>query len=826
METNQINFFWLIFCAGLVFLMQAGFLVLETGLTRNKNNINIGLKNLSDFALSTMMYWLVGYGLMFGQSRFGLIGTSKFLYSIESDLFEPAFFIFQVMFCGTAVTIISGTVAERMRFGAYLLIALIVSTIIYPIYGHWVWNGIFYTEANGWLAQLGFVDFAGSTVVHSIGGWLALALGILIGPRLGRFPKDGAPQKIPGSNISVASLGVLLLWVGWIGFNGGSTLALNRQVPFVLLNTIIAGSAGLVTAMGISYLIYNRISVALTFNGSLAGLVAITANAHVVSTAEAVVIGGIGAGIMVAFTILLERRKIDDVVGAIPVHLGGGVWGTLAVGIFGSLQELGTGLSRIEQIGIQSLGIGVGFIWAFVLCYFLFSIINRFFPLRVTAYAENIGLNVAEHNAKTPMVDLVTVMEKQAASNDLSLRVPVEPFTEIGQIAQRYNQVINSLEETVKRNNIIIQSTYEGIVTFAAENWQVTSLNPAGCQIFGFEQYSDVVGRPVYTYFEGVDRSNILMTVNLIQDSKRPAEATGIRVNGEHFPVEMTISKIEINNVVSFNAIFRDISKRKEIEANLSSARDKAIEASQLKSQFLATISHELRTPLNAILGMAEMVELGIYGDVNENQKRALSQIMLSTNTLESLVNELLDQAQLESGQLKIIKGTVNLRTLISRTQESLSILADAKGITLTSTLSDQLPEIIIGDEMRLVQIITNLVGNSIKFTDTGYVKVDITPFGASFWEIKVTDSGIGISAADQDKIFEAFRQTSDVVTRDRGGFGLGLAIVKQLVHLMNGKIQLNSVLGRGTEFIITLPLEIQNPEHGTSQIHDKAEVK
>ena len=395
---NSVDVLWIMLCAALVFVMQAGFLCLESGLTRRKNSINVAVKNLADFCLTTIVFWLFAFGLMFGPSWFGWVGTSEFsLDFLDIDPFYGSFFIFQVMFCGAAVTIMSGAAAERMRFSSYLIATFVVSAVIYPVVGHWAWAGLDTGDANGFLNSLGFVDFAGSTVVHSVGGWVSLALLLIIGPRLGRFGADGKPQHIRPSNLPLATLGTIFLFIGWIGFNGGSTLAFNNQVPLIVVNTVIAGSIGAISAGLLGYAVQKRLNVTQFMNGCLAGLVAITANCFAVTTPVAALIGLVGGMIAIGVEEFLEFMKVDDAVGAIPVHLGAGIWGTLAVGLYGDLEILGTGLTRIEQIGVQLLGIGVAAIWAFGLTYIILKLIDRIHRLRVSAEHEEIGLNLSEH---------------------------------------------------------------------------------------------------------------------------------------------------------------------------------------------------------------------------------------------------------------------------------------------------------------------------------------------------------------------------------------------------------------------------------------------
>ncbi len=447
MDTSLTDIFWVLICAGLVFLMQAGFTCLESGLTRSKNSINVAIKNISDFGISTILFWTFGFALMFGTSLSGWVGSTGFIFSLDNGPWLNAFFLFEIMFCATAVTIVSGATAERLRFSSYIIISIILSGLIYPVFGHWAWGGIQTGTLSGWLGKAGFVDFAGSTVVHSVGGWVSLAVLLVIGPRTGRFLPDGAHMKINGSNLPLSVLGVLLLWIGWFGFNGGSTLAMNDQVAAIVTNTFLAGASGTMVTLTIGWIIRKQADAELVIFGSIAGLVAITASAHAVNTVSALAIGGIGGTVMLGVEYLLDYLQIDDAVGAIPVHLGAGVWGTLAVAIFGKEEILHTGLNRGEQLLIQASGIGVCFLWAFGTSYGLFLLTNRFFPLRVSLDDEYIGLNVSEHGATTELHDMFSTMDSQARTGDMSLRVPVEPFTEVGQIAKRYNWVMDALQK-------------------------------------------------------------------------------------------------------------------------------------------------------------------------------------------------------------------------------------------------------------------------------------------------------------------------------------------------------------------------------------------
>ena len=446
MEQQQsLDILWILVCTGLVFLMQAGFLFLEAGLTRAKNYINVALKNLVDLGFAIALFWLFGFGIMFGVTQGGWWGNSHFLLNFaDSPPLLSAFFLFQATFAGTAVTIISGAVAERMRFQAYMAIVFICS-LLYPLYGHWVWGGG-YEGDPGWLGAMGFVDFAGSTVVHSFGGWAALAILIIMGARIGRFNEDGTPNKITPTNLPMSMFGGLILWFGWIGFNGGSVLAFNGDVPGVIANTMIGAAGGLVVAFVVGWFKEGYPHPTSALNGSLAGLVSITANCHAITSVQAVIIGAIGAIVMLVLEDAILKWKIDDAVGAIPVHLGGGIWGTLAVGIFADLETLGTGLTRTEQITTQLIGIGVAAVVAFVLMYVLFWIVNKVSPFRVPPDDELMGLNVSEHRAGSELMDMLETMQYHSETGDLSKEVVADAYTEVGQIARQYNHLVDYLQ--------------------------------------------------------------------------------------------------------------------------------------------------------------------------------------------------------------------------------------------------------------------------------------------------------------------------------------------------------------------------------------------
>jgi Amt family ammonium transporter len=390
-QTN-LDYVWTLVAAALVFFMQAGFAMVEAGFTRAKSAVNIMMKNLMDFSMGSLFFWAFGFGIMFGASKTGWFGTTGFFlsdYTFGEDPWVLAFWMFQCVFAATAATIVSGAMAERTKFTGYLVYSAALCAFIYPIFGSWAWGSLL--NGNGWLEGLGFIDFAGSTVVHSVGGWAALAGAVVLGPRLGKYGKDGKTKAIPGHNIPLAALGVFILWLGWFGFNPGSTTAGITDIAMIFVNTNLSAAGGAVAAMLTSWIIFKKPEIGMSLNGALAGLVGITAGCANVSPSSSIIIGLI-AGVLVVFSVLFfDRIKIDDPVGAISVHGVCGAWGTLAAGLF-NIEGV-----TAKIIGVQLTGIGAAFIWAFGAAFILFKLIDMTIGLRVSEEEELIGVDIVEH---------------------------------------------------------------------------------------------------------------------------------------------------------------------------------------------------------------------------------------------------------------------------------------------------------------------------------------------------------------------------------------------------------------------------------------------
>lgn len=530
MEELQINlnFVWTIMAAALVFLMQAGFASLEAGFVRAKNSINVAMKNVADIIIVSIVFIFIGFPLMFGTTN-GLFGAEGFFltgFMAEADPWLYAFLFFQIVFAGTASTILSGAVAERMTFHAYIIATIVVSTLIYPIFGHWAWGNMFMSGQSAWLADKGFMDFAGSTVVHSVGAWVALAGIIIIGPRIGKFNEDGTANPITGSNIPLATLGVFLLWFGWFGFNAGSTTTGDTSIAMIAINTLLAAASAGLAALVSSFLITGMAKVEYLLNGVLGGLVAVTAGCDVFTPGLSLLVGFIGGFFLVLSMLFIEQKlRLDDAVGAVAVHGVCGVWGTLAIGLLAPSELLVTG-SRWEQIGVQALGIGTAFVWVFPIALLTFWLIKKLGTIRVDPEQEMQGLNVSEHGATIALVDTITAMQEIAAARgDLTNSLPVNYGEDTAQLNEAFNRMIDSLNEIVtavklEMNNVMdtsrmvlkhtqhiqrnIKDNYDNIIQMNAGLQEVQAVIETGNQ--REDHFLDTIRGSVHAFQEYVDR--------------------------------------------------------------------------------------------------------------------------------------------------------------------------------------------------------------------------------------------------------------------------------------------------------------------------------
>ena len=454
---SDVDHVWTMTAAALVLFMQAGFLLLEAGQVRAKNAVNVAQKNLVDFVLSAVCFGLVGFALMFGASVGGWIGWDNELAVFGgADPWTLTFFVFQLVFCGTAATVVSGAVAERMAMSGYISITILISTVLYPVTGHWAWGGLLNGSDEPWLAAMGFMDFAGSTVVHSVGAWVGLAAIMIIGPRSGKFDAGGKPVTLHGHSPVLATMGTLILLVGWIGFNGGSTTSGSEGFAKIIANTLVSGCVGGFVGYCLGRLHHGYNSPEFVINGMLAGLVAITAGCDVLTSQMAALAGALGAAGAYAFREALERiAKLDDPLGAVAVHGAAGVIGTLLIAWLAPIDSLLAG-SRGAQFIVQLTGVVSVFVWTFGIAYCVMRVLHAILPspdgpgrgLRISEHDEHIGLNVAEHNAPLGVFGLTKALAALVDDPDADFqKMTIDPGDETAEAATLLNKLLDKMQE-------------------------------------------------------------------------------------------------------------------------------------------------------------------------------------------------------------------------------------------------------------------------------------------------------------------------------------------------------------------------------------------
>ncbi|WOO37411.1 ammonium transporter [Anaerocolumna sp. AGMB13020] len=485
---SSSNTIWVLVAAALVFFMQAGFAMVETGFTRAKNAGNIIMKNLMDFSLGTPIYWLFGFGIMFGGSGLLIGGFDPMVKGDYSSILPSgvplmAFLIFQTVFCATAATIVSGAMAERTKFSSYCIYSMVISAFVYPVSGHWIWGG-------GWLAQQGFHDFAGSTAVHMVGGVAALVGAKILGPRIGKYDKNGKPKAIPGHSLTLGALGVFILWFCWFGFNGGSTVSATGDDAILAMGSIfvttnMAAAVATVTVMCITWIRYKKPDVSMTLNGSLAGLVAITAGCDLVSPLGAAVIG-ILAGFVVVFGIEFIDKvlKIDDPVGAIGVHGLCGAFGTLAVGLFAQEEGLFYG-GGVKLLLTQFIGVVSVAAWVIVTMVITFYLIKTIVGLRVSKEEEILGLDIKEHGLTSAYADFMPSPDVFTGSGEVAAPLGTVPITQAVKVSTTGYTVSEDKQKLTQIVIIAKQSKFEDLkkAMNAIEVTGMTVTNVLGCGI-------------------------------------------------------------------------------------------------------------------------------------------------------------------------------------------------------------------------------------------------------------------------------------------------------------------------------------------------------
>ena len=848
----SMDMVWTLIASFLIFLMQAGFTLVEVGFTRAKNAGNVVMKNMIDFALGSIGFFFIGYGLMFGVSALGLFGTSDFFLSHitlagKVDNWKFANLMFQVVFAATAATIVSGAMSERAKFIGYLFYSVLISTLIYPVVGHWIWGG-------GWLARKGMIDFSGSTVVHSVGGWVSLAGVLVLGPRLGRHNRDGSVNIIPGHNIPLVALGVFILWFGWFGFNTGNTLsATNPSIALIAINTILAGASGALCTMALTWILRGKPDVGLTLNGVLSGLVSCTGGVAIISPFSAVAIGSLAAFILYFSLKAFERWRIDDPVGAISVHGVNGIWGTLAVGLFAQEQYVQNSLGYtvnglifgggVDLLAVQALAVVSVFLWAFPISFGFFKLLDATLGLRVSPEQEARGLDFGEHSMTSyPVFDEFQrkqeeIIEELERVRELSL------LHDISQSMYTLN-----LEEILE---LILQGVARGIgfdrvrlylldeekkqlvckVAVGVEREKINSLS------LPYDREDNIISRAIlerrpfivedasrdprvnrglinfldvksFAAVPLLSREKVLGGIaadNLVSQrsiTEKKLQSLMIFANQAALALENALMYEELR---AFSSQLGERVKRATLE--LEETQRQLFQSEKLAAlgKLSAGIAHEIRNPLTSI-------KILIHSLVDEmatpaSREKDLAVIETEIEQVNKIIKQFLDFARPRPPSLE----PIDVRKVLEETLALIVYEMEAQEVSLEREYAPGLPPVPM-DREQMKQVFLNLLLNAIQAMEQGGKLKVATALKhpvpgtnrGSFAKISFQDTGKGIPEDVKGKVFEPFYSTKE------GGIGLGLSIAQRIVEEHGGEIGLESSPGKGTVFYLTIPYGTQ----------------
>jgi len=579
---QNLDFVWLMVAAGLVLLMQVGFLLLEAGMVRSKNSINVAQKNMLDMAFAAVGFAVIGFPLAFGPSSLLPVGwDSGFAMLSALTPWQTGFFVFQVMFCATAATIVSGAVAERMRLIAYIISTIFLSILVYPVFVHWAWGSALFDNAGAFLANWGFVDFAGSTVVHATGGWISLAACIALGTRRGRFDRNGKPVRITGHSPVLTSAGALMLFVGWIGFNGGSTLGATPEIGHIIANTVLAASSGAVAGFFLAWWSDGVVFPDKPVCGMLGGLVAVTAGCMVLDATGAMIIGIAGGLVAVRGNSFLEERlRIDDAVGAIGVHGFAGVVGTLGLALLAPVEHLPLG-ARLPQLGVQAAGAGINFVWAFGIGLLFFFALSRCMSIRVSPEAEAIGLNEAEHGTRLGVGHVEQALGALVAGNaDTGMRLTPAAGDESETLAILFNRLMDNIEAEEEERRALADrrrdaEEEERLSALANATFEAIWILRDGRIVDGNRKLEELFGLPVETLrgrevLELVDpRHHSIVTEAMRMSVDEPCEIEVVSGEGKRIPVQLRGREIAYHGKKARVGCLVDLRERKDAEQRI-----------------------------------------------------------------------------------------------------------------------------------------------------------------------------------------------------------------------------------------------------------------